>query len=61
MGAGSISNALLVPHAAPGSNTEGLCCEALKKGMPVYTFESTYNARLMAAGAKTRLPDIPPA
>jgi hypothetical protein len=53
----SLTDAILVPHAAKESVTEQLCLELLKQGKPVYTFESDYNRRLVEAGATVRISD----
>jgi hypothetical protein len=52
----TLAHALLVPHAAPASNTEQLCLELLKQGKAVHTFESEHNHRLVGAGAAVRIP-----
>jgi predicted Rossmann fold nucleotide-binding protein DprA/Smf involved in DNA uptake len=45
-------DAVFVVHAATGSKIEALSLELLATGKPIYTFDHTANATLLAAGAK---------
>jgi hypothetical protein len=47
----TISERLLVPHAAPGSKTLSLCLDLLQRGAVIETFEDVANREILAAGA----------
>ena len=48
-----IADEVLVPYAAPGSKTETLCVDLIKKGKNIKTFKSEYNKRLIELGIET--------
>ncbi len=48
----AIADEIFVPYAAPGSKTEALCKDCIKKGKTVRTFDSSYNKNLSELGAK---------
>ncbi len=43
----TLADEVLVPYAAPGSKTEKLCEDLIRKGKKIKTFESKYNKRLI--------------
>jgi predicted Rossmann fold nucleotide-binding protein DprA/Smf involved in DNA uptake len=47
----TLADAVLIPHAAPGSNTDRLARELLAAHKPVLTLEAHENIHLIAAGA----------
>ena len=51
--AAGLADAVVVAHAAPGSKMEALCREILAAGKPLYTFDHSANAAILADGAKT--------
>ncbi|GBD95744.1 MAG TPA: hypothetical protein ENG83_04480 [Nitrospirae bacterium] len=48
--AAAIADKIVIPYAAPGSKTESLCNEWIKKGKTVFTFNSDYNKNLLDLG-----------
>ena len=48
----SLAKKIFIPYAAPGSKTEILCKEWLKKGKKVITFNTEYNKNLLKLGAE---------
>ena len=48
----ALAHRILILHAKQGGKTESLCQQALAAGKPVYTFDSPYNAHLIALGAQ---------
>lgn len=53
----SISDEVLIPYAAPGSNTEALALELLGTGKCVYTFDSGASTSLSSHGAVVISPE----
>jgi predicted Rossmann fold nucleotide-binding protein DprA/Smf involved in DNA uptake len=49
---GSLSEAVLIAHAVPGSMTDRLARELLSMSKPVFTFDDPSNSRLLRLGAK---------
>ena len=47
-----LAAAVVVAHAAPGSKIEALTLELLAAGKPVYTFDHSANASILAQGAR---------
>ncbi len=50
--AAAIADKIVIPYAAPGSKTESLCNEWIKKGKTVFTFNSDYNKNLLKLGVE---------
>ena len=50
--ASAITDKIVIPYAAPGSKTESLCKEWIKRGKPVFTFNSRYNKNLLDSGVE---------
>ncbi len=48
----AIADKIVIPYAAPGSRTESLCNEWIKKGKSVFTFNSDYNKNLLDSGVE---------
>lgn len=53
----TISDEILIPHAAPASKTEALFRDLIASGKRVYTFESPSNGILISSGAVPIAPD----
>ena len=51
-----MADAVVVAHATGGGKMHALCRELLADGKPLYTFDDTANAALLAAGARAITP-----
>ncbi len=49
---GSLAAAVIIPHAARGSDTERITRELLEHAIPVFTFDDPANASILALGAQ---------
>ena len=47
-----LAQRVVVAYASPGGKLETLCRRLLANGKPVLTFDSPYNAGLLASGAQ---------
>jgi predicted Rossmann fold nucleotide-binding protein DprA/Smf involved in DNA uptake len=48
----SFAQMLIIPHAAPNSNTLALCGEVLRSGGRILTFDDNANKELIKQGAQ---------
>ena len=55
----ALANAVFVAHAEPRGKLETLCREVIAWGKPLYTFDDTANAHLIALGGRVTLPSFP--